>query len=289
MLILSDPAEIQRTTSGWRSSGASIGFVPTMGALHAGHGSLLAKARALGDRCVASIYVNPLQFGANEDLSRYPRTPEADIELCRQHGVDLVMLLQDASMYPPGFSTGVRVGALTERLEGAHRPGHFDGVATVVTKLLLLSQATAACFGEKDFQQLAVVKRMVRDLNIPCDIVACPTMREPDGLAMSSRNRYLAGDGRQQALCLYDAITRMQSAYVYGERDLAALLRRGREAIEVRPLATLEYLELVDPLSLESVLEPQPESRILVACKVRNGDGADDRITRLIDNAALGV
>jgi pantoate--beta-alanine ligase len=252
----------------------SVGLVPTMGALHAGHRSLIERADAENDMVVVSIFVNPLQFGAGEDLSRYPRPVEADLELLRQMDVDAVYMPSVEDMYPPGSSTRVVVGGVAEPLEGAARPGHFEGVATVVTKLLWAVEPDRAYFGQKDAQQVAVVQRLAADLDTGVEIVVCPIVREPDGLAVSSRNAYLNPDERAQATSLSRALQAATKAYRAGERDAAALGTLMRNVIEGEPLARVEYAEAVDPGNFSS-----PGTLAVLA--VRLGQ------TRLIDNHDL--
>jgi len=247
--------------------------VMTMGALHEGHRELMRAAREQADQVIATIFVNPLQFGPNEDYDRYPRTPDADLEVCRQEGVDLVFAPGLDEMYPDGLpSVRVEAGPLGEVYEGASRPGHFTGVLTVVCKLFLLTRADVTFFGEKDYQQLALVRRMVRDLNIPVDVRGVPTVREPDGLARSSRNRYLSAAEREAALVLSRALHRGAEQHT-AERALAVADKILSEGAGVR----VDYLALTDPL-----LGPAPavgEARLLVAARVGG--------TRLIDNVRL--
>src|ERR671939_1684932 len=214
----------------WRT-GAAIGLVPTMGALHEGHLSHMRRARARDQVVVASVFVNPMQFGPSDDLARYPRTPERDAALLAAEGVDVLFMPSAEEMYPPGFATRVEVGRIGEVLEGASRPNHFSGVATVVLKLFGLVRPTHAYFGQKDAQQLAVIRQMVRDFNLPVSIVAGPTIREPDGLAMSSRNAYLAPDERRAATVLYRALCNARDRYSAGERDAEALRHAMRETV----------------------------------------------------------
>ncbi len=259
---------------GWRADGASIGLVPTMGALHAGHMSLVDRARRENDKVVVSVFVNPIQFGAGEDLSSYPRNPERDLSMLREAGVDAIYKPSVADMYPPGASTRVIVHGVTDRLEGAARPGHFEGVATVVTKLFSATSADKAYFGQKDAQQVAVVKRLASDLDIGVEICVCPTVREADGLALSSRNAYLNPAERQAAVCLSRALGLATETYGRGERDPGRLRAILTEAIAAEPLATLDYAEVVDPATFST-----PGS--LAALAVRIGR------TRLIDNHDL--
>lgn len=265
--------------------GLRIGFVPTMGFLHRGHASLMDLARPRCDVLVVSVYVNPLQFGPNEDLDRYPRDLEGDATLCAAHGVDL--LFAPANLYPKGFATSVAVHGLTERLCGASRPGHFDGVATVCTRLFGLTRADVAVFGDKDFQQLAVIRALVRDLAVPVEIVGGPLVRDDDGVALSSRNAYLSPDLRARARTLHRALFALRDAASgsssggptqAGERDAEVLLARARALLDCD---RLDYLELVDPDTLQPLAHLDRPGRALVAAYY----GA----TRLIDNVGVEV
>ncbi len=258
-----------------------VGFVPTMGYLHEGHLSLVRYAKK-GCRSVAvSIFVNPTQFGPNEDLDKYPRDLERDLRLLEAEGVDLVWTPTAEVMYPPGYQTWVTVEDLTQPLEGARRPGHFRGVTTVVTKLFNAVQPQWAFFGQKDAQQARVIQQMTRDLNLPIGIVVCPIVREPDGLAMSSRNTYLNLDERRAATVLYRALQAAKAAFEDGERDAEALRRIMRETIQTEPLARLQYVSCADP---ETLAELQgPVERALLSMAVFVGQ------TRLIDNMLLGL
>lgn len=253
----------------WR--GGRIGLVPTMGALHAGHAALMDAVRPRCDHLIVSVFVNPLQFGAGEDLDAYPRTLAADLAVCAAHGVDAVFA--PTVMYPPDFGTTVHVAGLTTGLCGASRPTHFDGVTTVVARLFGVCRADIAAFGEKDYQQLAVIRRMVRDLALPVEIVGVPTVREPDGLALSSRNIYLSAAQRARAVSLSGALRAMRDAVGAGTRDVDALRAIGRAALDVD---RLDYLEVVDATDLTSVQTVDRPARALVAAFL--GD------TRLIDN-----
>jgi len=259
---------------GARAEGRIIGLVPTMGALHAGHMSLVDAARHENDRVVVSIFVNPMQFGAGEDLGRYPRSPEHDQSMLRAAAVDAIYKPSVADMYPPGSSSRVVVHGVTDRLEGAARPGHFEGVATVVTKLFTATSADRAYFGQKDAQQVAVVRRLALDLDLGVEIRVCPTVREADGLALSSRNAYLSPPERQAAVCLSRALGLAAEAYGRGERDPVRLRAILQGPIEAEPLARLEYAEVVDP----STFSPGGSLAVLA---VRIGK------TRLIDNYDL--
>jgi pantoate--beta-alanine ligase len=264
---------------GVRAAGRRIGFVPTMGALHAGHLALVDHARRACDHLVVSIFVNPLQFDREDDLAGYPRTWEADLALCAAHGVDVVYHPRAAEMYPEGFQTKVSVGPMTAGLCGAHRPGHFDGVTTVVLKLFNAVEPHLAVFGEKDYQQLAVIRRMVRDLDLGVEVVGRPTVREADGLALSSRNVRLSPEERADALCLQRGLDAARALAAAGETDAARLVAAARAEIEAVPRARLEYLELVDAASLEPVERLSGPARLAVAAWLGE--------TRLIDNAAL--
>ncbi len=259
-----------------RLQGLSVGFVPTMGALHAGHMSLVEAARGEHAFVVVSIFVNPTQFAPTEDLQRYPRPRLQDLELCRQAGVDVVFYPATEEMYPAGACTFVEVEQLTAEWEGAIRPGHFRGVTTIVTKLFHSVPADAAYFGQKDYQQQAVIRQMVRDLNLPIRIETCPTMRDADGLALSSRNAYLSPEERQAGLCLSAALRLGEDLYGQGAAPLE-ISQRLQERIRDEPGVKLDYAAVVDPDTLKALDERQPRVVALVACRV----GA----TRLIDNA----
>jgi pantoate--beta-alanine ligase len=235
-----------KTSRRWRREGLSIGLVPTMGALHAGHMSLVAKACSDNDLAVVSVFVNPIQFGPSEDLERYPSSPDRDLELLTNAGVAAVYMPSAAVMYPPDASSRVRVGGVAEPLEGSLRPGHFEGVATVVAKLLNATQPDRAYFGQKDAQQVAVVKRLALDLDTGVEICVCPTVREADGLALSSRNAYLKPDERKAAACLSRALHRAAAAYGSGERDENRLRQEIVGIIQAEPVARVAYAELVD-------------------------------------------
>jgi pantoate--beta-alanine ligase len=258
----------------------SIGFVPTMGFLHAGHISLVEAARAECDHVIASIFVNPTQFGPNEDLAKYPRDLPHDLALLETAGVDLVWTPSEEDMYPPGFQTWVQVDALTSRLEGETRPGHFRGVTTVVAKLFNAVLPDKSYFGQKDAQQAAVVRRMTRDLDFPVEIVICPTKREPDGLAMSSRNTYLNPDERRAATILFRALGAAKSLFDSGERSAENLRTRVLETVASEPLAKLQYVSCADYDSLEEL--ETVRGKALISMAIFMGK------TRLIDNFILG-
>ena len=269
-------ARVRAWRENHRLAGRRVGFVPTMGALHAGHARLIETARENGDRVIVSIFVNPLQFDRKDDLERYPRTLEADLRICNALGVQLVFAPSVAEMYPAEPLVQVTVKRLTERLCGQFRPGHFDGVATVVTKLLDIVQPDVAYFGEKDAQQLAVVRRMVHDLNVPVEIVGVATVREPDGLALSSRNARLSAEERTKSIALYQALREAERAIAAGERDARAVERRATAVIPPDASLRLEYLEVVDPAELQRV--DTIAGTVLVAGALWVGN------TRLIDN-----
>jgi len=256
----------------------SVAFVPTMGALHAGHMALVAEARNRADNVAASIFVNPTQFGEGEDYGRYPRREADDAAMLEQAGCDLLWMPAAADIYPDGFSTTVSVAGVSERWEGEARPGHFDGVATVVAKLLLAVRPDIALFGEKDFQQLAVIRRMVADLNIPVDIVGIPTVREPDGLALSSRNAYLSDDERGRAVALPNALQAARAAIVNGQ-SVGAALQQAKQSLVEAGFLKIDYFALVDAATLEPLEAANGDMRLIAAAVIGT--------TRLIDNIAV--
>jgi pantoate--beta-alanine ligase len=262
-----------------RRGGKRLGFVPTMGALHEGHVSLVRAARASCDAVAASIFVNPAQFGPNEDLAKYPRSFDPDRELLENEDVALLFAPSVEEMYPVGAVTWVTVEGLSSKLDGRSRPGHFRGVTTVVAKLFHVVDPDAAFFGQKDAAQVAIVRRMVRDLNFPVEIVACPIVREADGLAMSSRNAYLDSQQKRQALVLHRSLMRVKKSWEAGERDAAKLLATAREEVAGERLVRLDYLEIVDPDSLDPVESVAGGALVAVAAFVGS--------TRLIDNILL--
>jgi pantoate--beta-alanine ligase len=265
-----------------RSAGRSVGFVPTMGAFHEGHASLMRRARDERDHMVVSIFVNPLQFGPGEDLSRYPRDEDRDLSIAGQLGVDVVFAPSVEEMYPAGPpEVTVDPGPLGDRLEGAARPGHFRGVATVVAKLFDVVGPSTAYFGEKDAQQLAVIRRMVRDLSLPVEVQGCPIVREPDGVATSSRNAYLSPEQREAAGCLFLALSEAAQIARGGERDTATLVAAMAREIGATPEARIDYAAVVDDETFEEVSTIAGAARALVAA--RFGE------TRLIDNLLLPV
>jgi pantoate--beta-alanine ligase len=263
---------------GWRGAGQTIGLVPTMGALHAGHLALVGEARGRADRVVATIFVNPLQFGANEDLDAYPRQEARDVELLEAAECDLLWLPAAAEMYPPGFATTVSVGGVSERWDGAARPGHFDGVATVVAKLFASVRPDLAIFGEKDFQQLAVIRRMNADLGLGVEVVGAATVRDGDGLALSSRNAYLSDDERRRALALPRALNQARDA-ILGGAPVASALEAARAALNAAGFGPVDYVALVDAATLEPVERPAGEMRLIAAARIGK--------TRLIDNLSV--
>jgi pantoate--beta-alanine ligase len=274
-------AELRAILDGERAAGRSVGFVPTMGYLHDGHASLMRAARADTDVVVASIFVNPLQFGAGEDLDAYPRDLDRDTELTAASGVDLLFTPAVEEMYPRPVLTTVTVAQVSEGLEGASRPTHFSGVATVVAKLFSIVGPCRAYFGAKDFQQVAVVRRMTEDLSLPVEVVACPTRREPDGLAMSSRNVYLTPEERAAAPVVYTALRSGAAAIAAGERDPATVRELMAQIIEAEPLAQLDYAEVVDT---DSFTVPEPlDGNLRLLAAVRFGRA------RLIDNVGVTV
>ena len=281
MRVLSTIAEITEYTAELKKAGKTIGLVPTMGALHEGHLTLMRAARADNDVVIASVFINPIQFGPNEDYDKYPRMFEADCAKLESVNVDAVFHPDPAEMYPQGFCTYVNVdGEFTRKLCGASRPGHFRGVATVVTRLMNLSRADRAYFGQKDAQQVCVIKRFVNDLNIPVQVVMVPINREDSGLARSSRNAYLSDTEKQQALCLSRSLRKAEAAYAGGEKNVAALLKIVRDELAAEPAADVEYVELYDFPTLEPIETVEKES--LMAMAVRIGK------TRLIDNIIIG-
>src|SRR4051794_9555795 len=261
--------------------GQSVGLVPTMGYLHAGHISLVELARAQSDIVAVSIFVNPTQFGPNEDFSRYPRDTERDLAMLREAGVDWVFTPGVEEIYPPDYSTYVDVREVTTRLEGAVRPGHFTGVATVVAKLFNIVQPHHAYFGQKDAQQVVVIKKMVHDLNFPLEIVVGPTMREPDGLAMSSRNVYLNPEERQAALVLSRALNAAHAVWQKGERRSTQLRAAMTRTLAAEPLANPDYVSVADPQTLEELDDSGEAKQALASLAVRIGK------TRLIDNILM--
>jgi pantoate--beta-alanine ligase len=276
MHLITSTAEITALSKEARRSGKRLGFVPTMGALHAGHISLVRAARARCEVVVASIFVNPTQFGPNEDFAKYPRTFDADCALLEKEKTDYVFYPSVEEMYPNGAATWVTVEGLSEKLDGRSRPGHFRGVTTVVAKLFNVVQPDRAFFGQKDAAQVAIIRKMVRDLDMDVEIVVCPVVREADGLAMSSRNAYLDPEQRRQATILNRSLMRMQMMIDHGEASSAELIAAGRQVMAQEPAVKLDYLEIVDPDTLDPVNQVSGGALIAVAAYVGN--------TRLIDN-----
>jgi len=273
-------AAMQERASAWREAGRSVGLVPTMGALHAGHAALLDRARGACDVVVLSIFVNPRQFGPGEDLETYPRTLDADRALAAAHGVDLVFAPGEKEVYPEGFQSTVSVGTLTRRLCGLDRPGHFDGVTTVVARLFGLVRPTRAYFGRKDYQQAVVIRRMTEDLALGPEIVVCPTVREADGLALSSRNRYLSPAERERARAVPEALVEGARRFQAGETGAAGVLK-GMEGVLARGADRIDYVAACHPDTLEPVSRLVPGTVLLVAAHVGPA--------RLIDNRILGA
>ena len=277
MQIVRSREELASAVAELRRAG-TLALVPTMGALHAGHMALVAEARPRADRIAATIFVNPLQFGAGEDLDRYPRREPQDAAMLEQAGCELLWVPAMEDIYPDGFATTVRVSGVSERWEGEVRPGHFDGVATIVAKLLIAVEPDVAVFGEKDFQQLAVIRRMAADLGLRAEIVGATTVREPDGLALSSRNAYLSADERQRALALPRALAMAQQA-IRGGASVPAVLSQARDLLAEAGFARVDYVELVDAETLEPIERHSPSMRLIAAAVIGS--------TRLIDNLGL--
>ncbi len=281
MDVTGEIGEIREAVALARQRECRIGCVPTMGALHAGHLSLIEECRKRVDYVLVTIFVNPTQFGEGEDLSNYPRPLEADLAACEKSGVDAVYTPDIASLYPTGFDTWVEVGKMSTILEGECRPVHFRGVTTIVAKLFNIVQPDVACFGAKDYQQQALIRQMVRDLNMPVEVVVCPTIREADGLALSSRNQYLSAEQRQTALCLSQALEMTNEALQGGEKDIAAIEGKMLEHLKSFDGVQPEYAVIRDSDSLKELQEPQPEMVVLIATYVGQ--------TRLIDNRRISL
>jgi pantoate--beta-alanine ligase len=280
-LVISSSTAMQRTALSHREGGRRIGVVPTMGALHRGHLALISRARELADVVVTTIFVNPLQFGESEDLLRYPRNLEKDVELASDAGTDLVFAPSNEEVYPAGFSTYVEVEGVTGPLEGKSRPGHFRGVTTVVAKLFQITQPHFAVFGQKDAQQVVVVKKMLRDLEMPVEIVVVPTVREPDGLALSSRNVHLTAQQRSEAPILYRALRLGEQILQDGERNCDAVRGSMRDLIASRSSGSIDYVSIADGEELEESVDARPGHPLLLSLAVRFGT------TRLIDNVTV--
>lgn len=279
--IIKTPAEMQLQAITWKQEGLRIALVPTMGCLHAGHLSLMRKAAQDADRVIVSLFVNPIQFGPNEDFDAYPRQFQDDCDLAEKEGVHAIFCPDAKEMYPKGFQTTVSVKTLAQGMCGANRPGHFDGVATVVCKLLHLTIPDIAIFGEKDFQQLAIIRQMVRDLDVPVTIIGAPIVREADGLAMSSRNKYLKGEMRTQALCLYRSIQAAQETVAHAQQGVAAdaIIEATKKTV-AEAGGRLEYAVVVNENSLQAETFVGSSSVLAIAVKIGG-------VVRLIDNAKL--
>jgi pantoate--beta-alanine ligase len=280
MEIIGSPVEMQRWSENARRSGETIAFVPTMGFLHEGHLALMREGRHRASLLASSLFVNPTQFGPNEDFARYPRNFDGDCEMMREVPVDVLFSPAPEIMYPPGSQTWVEVVEITKGLCGDHRPGHFRGVTTVVAKLFNIVKPHVALFGQKDYQQLRAIERMVKDLNFDVEIVAVPTVREPDGLAMSSRNAYLTPDERSRALALSRALAAAGARFDSGARKPAELARAAREILERTPNLKIEYVEAVDAETLKPVASLERPVVVAIAAQVGS--------TRLIDNRVFG-
>ena len=281
MLSLATVPELRSWTGAQRAAGRKVALVPTMGALHEGHLALVDTARRRAESVVMSVFVNPLQFGPREDLARYPRDLPRDRALAESRGVDALFAPTEAMMYPPGAATRVVPGPTAERWEGAARPGHFTGVLTVVAKLFHLVGPDLACFGQKDVQQTVLIRQMVRDLDWPIELVVVPTVREPDGLALSSRNIYLDAAERSSALGLNRALVAAHEAWRGGEPRASALAARMREVLAMHPALAVEYIAVAEPRGLEPVAEVDADTVVAIAGRVGR--------TRLIDNISLGA
>ncbi|MEK6599785.1 MAG: pantoate--beta-alanine ligase [Deltaproteobacteria bacterium] len=281
MELITNIKEMQAFSYSAKRLGKSIAFVPTMGSLHDGHTSLLKKGRELGDMLVMSIFINPVQFGPGEDFTSYPKDIKRDLALADANKVDCIFNPAADEMYPEGFQTFIEIERLSSHLCGLSRPGHFRGVATVVMKLFNIVKPDIVIFGEKDFQQTAIIKRMIIDFNMDIDIVSMPIVREEDGLAMSSRNSYLNKEERMAARCLYTAITRGRDIFNKGVKDAAVILKEVKHIIESEPLSVTEYIKICDTDTLEDL--DTIEDRALLALSVKIGK------TRLIDNCILQV
>ncbi|MCD8148856.1 MAG: pantoate--beta-alanine ligase [Clostridiales bacterium] len=276
MQVVKTIKEVKDTVKGWKKEGLTVGFVPTMGYLHEGHGSLIQRAREENDKVVVSIFVNPMQFGPTEDLASYPRDLAKDSAYCESLGADLIFNPEPEEMYTDSFCSYVDMSVLTEELCGLSRPVHFRGVCTVLTKLFNIVQPDRAYFGQKDAQQLAIVKHMVEDLNMDLEIIGCPIIREEDGLAKSSRNTYLSAEERKAALILSKTIALGQKMVAEGETDAVKLVEAMKANIETEPMARIDYVKAVDGLTMQQVTEVK--APLLVAMAVYIGK------TRLIDN-----
>jgi len=281
MLCIQQSRKMQELSTNLRKEDKTIGFVPTMGYLHEGHLSLVRKARKENDILVVSIFVNPTQFGPGEDFKKYPRDLERDKSLLQKENVDILFNPIEKEMYPEDFSTYVEETSLTRKWEGEKRPGHFRGVTTVVTKLFHIVFPHRAYFGEKDWQQMLVIKKMVQDLNFPLEIISCPTIRENDGLAMSSRNTYLSPEGRKSAVILYHVLKKGEKLIKESKKNVKEILRELVSLIQKEAGAELDYLALVDPETMEPIDKLQKRNLIIIACRIEG--------TRLIDNLLVEI
>jgi len=279
--VLKSVEELRHRIRGMRQRGCRIGCVPTMGALHAGHLSLVDECRKHVDDTIVTIFVNPTQFAPHEDLSKYPRPIEADLAACEQAGVNCVFLPDVATLYPEGFQSWVTVEGISSMLEGEFRPGHFRGVTTIVAKLFNLVQPDVACFGSKDYQQQAVIRQMVRDLDFPIEIITCPTIREPDGLAMSSRNVYLSPEERKTALALFRSLNIAESLLTSGERQIPTVEAAMQKELQSQPGIQIQYAVIRDPNTLSPIAVSQPIMVGLIAAFVGK--------TRLIDHLTIRI
>ncbi len=280
-IVTSHIPELRQTVGTARLSGCTIGCVPTMGALHAGHTSLMEECRRRTDFVVATIFVNPSQFAPHEDLSKYPRPLERDLQLCREAGVNLVFVPEVPALYPVGFQTWVTVEEISKPLEGTFRATHFRGVTTIVLKLFNIVQPDVACFGAKDYQQQSIIRRMVHDLDLPVEVVVCPTVREADGLALSSRNVYLSRKERTIALSLSQSLALAQELLDAGDRDLTAITQAMKIKLQTHSEIQIDYVVIADPDSLVELTSPQSSMVALIAARVGT--------TRLIDNLVLAM
>lgn len=280
--VVKTVAEVREIVAGWRKNNETVGLVPTMGFLHQGHQSLIKKSVENNDRTVVSVFVNPIQFGPNEDLEAYPRDLERDSALCEETGADIIFNPEPSEMYKDGFVSFVDMNGLTNHLCGLSRPVHFRGVCTVVTKLFNIVCPDRAYFGQKDAQQLAVIKRMVKDLNMPLEIVGCPIVRETDGLAMSSRNTYMNAEERKAALILSKSIKLGQQLVIDGERDASVVRNKMIELLSSEPMAEVEYVNVVNNLTMEDIDVIEGDILVAIAVKI-------DNKVRLIDNFMMTV
>jgi len=277
--VLRTVDEVRRAMDPARAAGRRVGFVPTMGALHEGHLSLVREARCRAEIALVSIFVNPTQFGPNEDFARYPRDLDGDVAKVAGAGATHVFAPEVATMYPPGEQTRVRVGALSEHLCGPHRPGHFEGVATVVTKLFAIAGPCVAVFGRKDYQQLAIIRRLVADLALPVEVVGHPIVREADGLAMSSRNAYLSPEERKKALAISASLRQAEEMFRTGTRDAGAIKKAVTDILLKEEGINVEYVDICDAMTLEDIPRLERKAVLAIACRVGK--------TRLIDNTLL--